>query len=174
MKLRQFTVSEILNPQPKAADVAHALLAWIDAADAASQSNQEKPEFVRPDGNPIFPEDEEWWLTELEKRKTPEAHTDLASDSIADDNLTGNPSEAGLSSDGHDTESDESVSTDEGLPLIPRARRRLSDYTVGASRENEQCTVLKSSSAILSNAPKRRLRKKTCVAGRCPTIEEHR
>ena len=66
MKLRLFTFSEILNPQPKAANVVHALLAWIDAADAASQSNQAKPEFVRPDGSPIFPEDEEWWLTELE------------------------------------------------------------------------------------------------------------
>ena len=42
VKLRLFTFSEILNPQPKAADVVHALLAWIDAADAAGQSNQEK------------------------------------------------------------------------------------------------------------------------------------
>ena len=82
MKLKLFTFQEILNPQPKAADVVHALLEWIDAADAASQSNREKPAFVRPDGNPIFPADEEWWLTELEKRKTPEAHIDLASDNI--------------------------------------------------------------------------------------------
>ena len=172
VKLRLFTVQEILNPQPKAADVVHALLEWIDAADAASQSNREKPLFVRPDGNPIFPADEEWWLTELEKRKTHEAHIDLASDNIAGDNLTDNPSDAGLSSDGHDTESDESVSTDEGLPLIPRARRRLSDYTVGASHKNEQCTVMKSDT-IPSNAPKRRLRTKTRIERHCPTIEEN-
>ena len=133
---------------------------------------EKKPAFVRPDGNPISPAGEERRLTELEKRKAPEAHVDLASDNIACDNLTDNPSEAGLTNDGHDSESDESVSTDEGPPLIPRARRRLSDYNVAASRENEQCTVPKSNT-IPSNAPKTRLRKKTCVAGRCPTIEEH-
>ena len=54
VKLKLFVVQEILNPQPKAADVVHALLAWIDAADAASQSNREKPAFARPDGNPTF------------------------------------------------------------------------------------------------------------------------
>ena len=88
--MRWFTFPEILNPQPKAADVVHALLAWTDAADAASQSNQDMPPFARPDGNSIFLADEEWWLIELEQRKTPDAHNDFANDSIADDNLTAN------------------------------------------------------------------------------------
>ena len=43
VKLRLFTLCEILNPQPRAADVVHALLSWIDSADLASQANKEKP-----------------------------------------------------------------------------------------------------------------------------------
>ena len=37
VKLQLFTVKEILNPQPDAAAVVHALLAWIDEADKAAQ-----------------------------------------------------------------------------------------------------------------------------------------
>ena len=167
VKLRLFTFSEILNPQPKAADVVHALLDWIDAADAASQNKQEKPPFVRPDGNSIFPEDEEWWLIELEKRKTPEVHNDLANDSIADDNLTDNPSEAGLSSDGHDTEGDDSVSTDEALPLIPRVRNKLPPVVVQcqapSSQRMPEARTSREASTV-APAPRRRLRTKTGVA----------
>ena len=50
VKLQLFTLSEILNPQPRAADVAHALLAWIDAADMASQEQRDAPPFLRVDG----------------------------------------------------------------------------------------------------------------------------
>ena len=71
VKLKLFTLREILNPQPRAANVVHALLSWIDQADIASQSDQEKPPFMRADGSAIFPEGEEWWLTELEQRKAP-------------------------------------------------------------------------------------------------------
>ena len=70
----------------------HALLSWIDQADIASQSKQEKPPFMRDDGSAIFPEGEAWWLTELEQRKAPEPQLDLASDNIAEDDLTVNPS----------------------------------------------------------------------------------
>ena len=85
MKIKLFSLGEILNPQPKAANVVHALLSWIDSADLASQENKEKPPFIRNDGSAIFPEGEEWWLTELEKRNTPEPQKDLANDNIADD-----------------------------------------------------------------------------------------
>ena len=37
VKLKLFTLREILNPQPRAANVVHALLSWIDQADIASQ-----------------------------------------------------------------------------------------------------------------------------------------
>ena len=43
VKLKLFSLGEILNPQPKAANVVHALLSWIDSADLASQENKEKP-----------------------------------------------------------------------------------------------------------------------------------
>ena len=98
VKLQLFTLTEILNPQPRAADVVHALLAWVDAADRASQEHREAPPFEREDGSPIFPEGEEWWLTEISKRRMPDSSKDLANDDIAAGNLTDNPSEAGLSS----------------------------------------------------------------------------
>ena len=66
VKLKLFSLREILNPQPRAANVVHALLSWIDQADIASQANQEKPPFQRDDGSGIFPIDEAWWLTEIE------------------------------------------------------------------------------------------------------------
>ena len=69
VKLKLFNLFEILNPQPRAADVAHALLSWIDSADLASQASKEKPPFTRDDGSDILPEGEEWRLTEIEKEK---------------------------------------------------------------------------------------------------------
>ena len=45
VKLQLFTVQEILNPQPDAAAVVHALLAWIDEADKAAQRGESKPPF---------------------------------------------------------------------------------------------------------------------------------
>ena len=54
VKLKLFSLSEILNPQPRAANVVHALLSWIDQADIASQSKQEKPSFIRDDGSAFF------------------------------------------------------------------------------------------------------------------------
>ena len=69
VQLKLFTFSQILNPQPRAKDVVHALLSWINAADAASQCNEEKPPFVRANGNAIFPDNEDWRLANIEQRK---------------------------------------------------------------------------------------------------------
>ena len=144
MKLKLFSLRDILSPQPKAANVVHALLSWIDSADLASQENKEKPSFIRDDGSAIFPEGEEWWLTELEQRKTPEPQLYLASDNIADDDLTINPHEAGSATDESDGDGSDSVSTDGGLPLIPRGRTRISNPVapMPATRKDADATGL--------------------------------
>ena len=178
VKLQLFALTEILNPQPRAADVVHALLAWVDVADRASQEHREAPPFEREDGSPIFPEGEEWWLTEISKRRMPDSSKDLANDDIAAGNLTDNPSEAGLSSNGSGIDHDDSSGAGEGLPLIPRARKRLCDYKMSASRKSATCAVKKAytrlagaaglASEMRSNAttvPRRRLTKKTRVPG---------
>ena len=97
---------------------------------------------MRDDGSAIFPEGEEWWLTELEQRKAPEPQLDLAGDNIAEDDFAVNPSEVGSATDDSDTDGGDSTATDEGLPLIPRVRRRLSAYTVSAARKNEHGTAM--------------------------------
>ena len=126
---------------------------------------------MRDDGSAIFPEGEEWWLTELEQRKAPEPQLDLAGDNIAEDDLTVNPSEAGSATDDSDTDGGDSTATDEGVPLIPRVRRRLSAYTVSAARKNEHGTAMKGDT-VTPEAPRRRLRKKTCIGGHRPSQEE--
>ena len=96
VKLQLCTVQEILNPQPDAAAVVHALLSWIDEADKASQRGESKPPFCRPDGAPIFPPDDTWWLTSFEKRCTQEPGADLAGDDVPDEDLTLDPADAGV------------------------------------------------------------------------------
>ena len=44
------------------------LLHWIDQADQAAQQGRPRPELLRPDGQPLFPNDQSWWLTDLERR----------------------------------------------------------------------------------------------------------
>ena len=46
------------------------IVASIDRCDVASQHGLPKPTFETPDGEPIFPEDEDdaWWLTDVSKR----------------------------------------------------------------------------------------------------------
>ena len=132
-----------------------------------ARETKKKPPFVKPDGNSIFPEDEEWWLIELEQRTTPETHNDFANGSIADDNLTANPSEAGLSSDGHDTEGDDSVSTDEALPVISRVRSKLQPVVPQrAAPLPQRMSEARASreTSTVAPAPRRRLRTKTGVA----------
>ena len=164
VKLKLFSLCEILNPQPRAANVVHALLSWIDSADLASQANKEKPPFTRDDGSDIFPEGEEWWLTEIEKRKTPETQLDLASDNIAEDDLTINPSEAGSDTEESDTDGSASMSTDGGLPLIPRGRTRV-NRLVAPMPGTMHHTVAAGPAATIHGsafaATRRRLTKKT-------------
>ena len=61
------TLEEILNPQPQTALVLHELLHWIDLYDACAQRQEAPPPLVRRDGTPMF-QDDEWFLTEFEKR----------------------------------------------------------------------------------------------------------
>ncbi len=47
---------------------------WIDRVDQASQRGDPKPLFQTVDGRDIFPpESEQWWLTDVSKRKQAEA-----------------------------------------------------------------------------------------------------
>ena len=66
-------LKEILNPQPRAQEVIHKLLDWIERVDKTSQTGAPRPSFETVDHQPIFPEDEEdkWWLTDVANRKTP-------------------------------------------------------------------------------------------------------
>ena len=66
---------EILNPQPRAQEVIHKLLDWIERVDKTSQTGAPRPAFETVDHQPIFPEDEEdkWWLTDVQNRKEPAA-----------------------------------------------------------------------------------------------------
>ena len=117
------------------------------------------------------PSVEAWWLTDLEHSKAPEPQLDLAGDDIAEDDLTVNPSEVGSATDDSDTDGGDSTATDEGLPLIPRVRRRLSAYHVSAARKNEDATTMKGGT-LTPPPPRRRLRKKTCVASHRHRQEE--
>ena len=82
-----------------------------------------------------------------------------------------NPSEAGSATDESDTDGGDSTATDEGMPLIPRVRKRLSAYPVSAARKNEDGTSMKGNT-LTPPPPRRRLRKKTCVASHRQSQEE--
>ena len=68
-------LDEILNPQPRAQQVVHKLLGWIERVDRASQTGAPRPAFETVDHESIFPEDDEdkWWLTDVQNRKEPAA-----------------------------------------------------------------------------------------------------
>ena len=68
-------LKEILNPQPRAQEVIHKLLGWIERVDKASQTGAPRPAFETVDHESIFPEDDEdkWWLTDVQNRKEPAA-----------------------------------------------------------------------------------------------------
>ena len=76
--VRNKPLSEVLNPQPQFAKVLHLLLDWIDKCDIASQLGLEKPPCQTESGEKIIPTDENdiWWLTELQCRKTEEDEPD--------------------------------------------------------------------------------------------------
>ena len=65
---------EVLNPQDEARKVIHKLLDWIERVDRASQTGAPRPAFETLEHEEIFPADEEnkWWLTNIQNRKTPE------------------------------------------------------------------------------------------------------
>ena len=157
--LRLSELRQILNPQPKAADVVHALLSWIHRADAASQAQESKPVFQREDGRAIFPPEELWWLTEFEKRKASEDNIgDLSGEIVPDEDLTRNPNEAGAadSTDESSMSEDEDFSgSDDGLPAGPSrrpARLKLSAQSFpGVSQDVFSC----------QNAGERKLRRVT-------------
>ena len=74
LKVTWRNLEEILNPQPRAQGVIHDLLNWIQRVDLASQNGAPRPAFETLERKPIFPEDDEdkWWLTDVQNRKTPE------------------------------------------------------------------------------------------------------
>lgn len=66
-------LKQMLDPQPRAAEVMHRLLDWIERADLASQRGEAKPPFATVQGEPIFPGDEDpWWLTDVQRKSTAE------------------------------------------------------------------------------------------------------
>jgi hypothetical protein len=72
--VKPHTLEEILNPQPKATQVIHRLLDWIDRVDRATAVGVPRPAFAAQDGTPIFPDmDEQWWLTEQQRKTPPKA-----------------------------------------------------------------------------------------------------
>ncbi len=66
------TLAESLDPMPRAREIVAELLSYFDRADLASQAGAPRPAFETPAGEPIFPEDEAWWLPELLRPKDPE------------------------------------------------------------------------------------------------------
>ena len=67
LPVRNRTLAEVLDPQPKCSAVLRELLVWIEAMDTASRTpGTLRPPCRRADGSPIFPEEgsEEdlWWL----------------------------------------------------------------------------------------------------------------
>ena len=100
----------------------------------------------------------------MEQRKALEPQLDLASDNIADDDLTVDLSEAGWATYTNDADGNEPISTDDGLPCIPHGRQRHSNIVAP-----KPCATKHTSSAGLtpevpsnaSTTPRRRLAKKT-------------
>ena len=72
--IKHKTLAETLDPQPQASVVIRDLLEWISRVDYASQRGEPRPLFQTLDGRDIFPpESEQWWLTDVSKRKQAEA-----------------------------------------------------------------------------------------------------
>jgi hypothetical protein len=148
--LRLASLPQILNPQPKAADVVHALLSWIHRADAASQAGDRKPLFEREDGTPIFPPGEVWWLTEFEKRKPRDEYIgDVAGEMIPDEDLTRKPEQAGASSSEESpwSESESDGGSDDGIPagsafrpIKKKSFSKKSSQTFCEQMRQEDCT----------------------------------
>ena len=123
--LRLASVAQILNPQPETARVLHGLLEWIARADVAAQSGDPRPDLRRADGQPLFPEDEHWWLTDLERRrKRPDSAAlgDLSEARLDEADLTFLPEEAGVESSDGDSADD--TGSECSLPAGPSPATR--------------------------------------------------
>ena len=84
------------------------LLRWIEDADRAAQEGEPRPPLQRPNGEPLFPHDEPWWLTDLERRNAeqPECPADLEDATLDEADLTFLAEEAGIEATDRDTTED--------------------------------------------------------------------
>ena len=112
--VKQRTLREILNPQPKAKAVLQRLLGWMDRADVASQKKEAPPPFCTTEGDPIFPADDKWWLTDMARRSVQQEQASGVLDEADDQDLKSDASDdRGVSWSGEsDAMSDTSVETE--------------------------------------------------------------
>ena len=105
--VRNKSIAEILDPQPKCSAVLHKLLKWIDRCDYASQVGECKPVCIDEYGDEIVPIDPEnlWWLTEMSARKKNEEDVDKTKD---DEDGPGSSEE-----EKHDLTDDESTTSED-------------------------------------------------------------
>lgn len=105
------TLAEILDPQPRCSIVLHKLLEWIDRCDYASQNGEMKPPCKQLNGDQIIPTDEDdlWWLTELSRRKIDEKKDDPPPGDVEDGPASdgGQEEVAALTTDDEPTDSDD-------------------------------------------------------------------
>jgi len=153
--VRNRTLAEILNPQPRCSEVLKELLTWIDRVDFASQEGASRPPCQRPDGSLIFPEEgsenDLWWLTEIAKRKQPEEEEKQLEGGDED----GPPSsdEAGEKEDAEETDDDDadtssSHSEDRGKVALPEQ-----GYTGYFEKQREaRCAIHVRPLALLSKS----------------------
>jgi hypothetical protein len=89
VKLR--TLEEIVNPQPQMSAVNERFLEWVQRENDAWLSRLPPPAFETHTGEAIFPDpnEVEWWLTDVQQRKSEEARATEAQQVIED----GPPSE---------------------------------------------------------------------------------
>ena len=108
------TLAEVLNPMPRAAVVIGRLLAWIDRVDAASRTCAPKPAFQTEDGSPIF--DEDWWLTDQQRRNPPKVAEDPMNEDGPSDSEAGDDAPA---ADAPASDSDPMSGDEHGEGAIP-------------------------------------------------------
>ena len=130
MPLKLRTLATSLSPQPDTAHVLHGLLNWIARADLASRHGLPRPALCRADAEPLFPVDEAWWLTDLERRmpRQSDAPDDLTEAQLDEEDLTMRPDEAGI--EPSETESSDSAGSQCSLPAGPRPAKRGQSTTV--------------------------------------------
>ncbi len=78
------TLHDILNPQPQMAEVMERFLSWVATENDAFHAWRPKPQFCTEGGEPIFPTDEQWWLTSVQQRKHSDARRRAAEDPDGD------------------------------------------------------------------------------------------